>query len=123
MFFYAMAFGTPSVVGHSRKRTQTVVIHMNPWKISTLVLAFLLFVAMVLYLQQPQTANSRPANSATTPSEIAKLREAANDTQSFLNWYRMNQDDGITAEVYEINVNALRNRYIHHFPEWARNSP
>ena len=96
---------------------------MNPWKISTLFFASLLLVAMVLYSQQPQATTSPPANNAATPSEIATLREAANDTQAFLNWYRMNQDDGITAEVYKINVNVLRNRYIHHFPEWARDSP
>ena len=95
---------------------------MNPWKLSTFVLAALLLIALVICLQWP-AATVAPATNATTDSEIATLKEATNDTQAFLNWYRMNQEDGITAEVYETNLNVLRNRYIHHFPEWARDSP
>ena len=96
---------------------------MNLWKIATIVLAALLFCAVVAIIRGPTVPNTTTSNQ-TNVDEMATLREAVGDTKAFLNWYRMNVvDDEISVESYESNIRILRNRYIHHFPEWARNSP
>ena len=93
---------------------------MNTWKISTLVLAALFLVAITLNWQAREYANNASADAAKIQAELTTLRSAVNDTQAYLNWYRLNQSDGLTQEDLDRNIVILRNKYLHHFPDWAK---
>ena len=92
---------------------------MNPWKISTFVLAAVLLAAITLNWRARDSANNASTDAAKVQAELTPLRSAVNDTQAYLNWYRLNQSDGLTQEDLDRNIVILRNKYLHYFPDWA----
>ncbi|MEM9941418.1 MAG: hypothetical protein AAF939_07475 [Planctomycetota bacterium] len=92
---------------------------MNPWKTATIVLAILFVAALILWRQSANSAGKNANLTTAQARQLATLNLAIGDTQAYLNWYRLNKADGLTAEEFERNIIILRNNYLNAFPDWA----
>ncbi|MFK7769729.1 MAG: hypothetical protein AB8B55_21155 [Mariniblastus sp.] len=97
---------------------------MFSWKSSAIffaALSFLVVAVSYFILDARSKEIARAAEAVKSQgAELATLREAANDTQSMLNWYRINTKEELDEEDYERSLDLLVSRYVRHFPKWAQ---
>ena len=93
------------------------------WKLSTFALIALLLITLVVsYVitsDALRTASAATLSNRGRQADLDRAHAAVNDTQSFLNFFRVANTSDFTTDDYQREIETLKLKYLSHYPSWA----